>query len=75
MNTSEKSLTSEEINKVTVRTTTKLIQVVELKPKDATIIIDQLSEKVSGGFYLNNEATATFKLTRGSRWEMGRICP
>ena len=28
--------------------------------------INQLSEKVSGGFYLNNDATATFTLTRGS---------
>lgn len=70
-----KSLTPEEINKVTVRTTTKLIQVVELKPEEATIIINQLSEKVSGGFYLNNDATATFTLTRGSdgKWNVSGL--
>ena len=56
-------------------TTTKLVQVVELKPEEATIIIDQLSEKVSGGFYLNNEATATFTLTRGSdgKWDVSAL--
>ncbi|MFC5652808.1 copper amine oxidase N-terminal domain-containing protein [Paenibacillus solisilvae] len=70
-----KNISPEEYNKVIVHTTTKLVQIIEWQPNTATILVHQLSEKVSGGFYLNNEDDAQMTLVRGSdgKWDLSDL--
>jgi len=66
-----KNMTADEAKKVVVRSTSKLVEVLDFAPDSAVILAHQLSEKVSGGFYLDNECESEITLTRGSdgRWK------
>ncbi|QYR21348.1 copper amine oxidase N-terminal domain-containing protein [Paenibacillus sp. sptzw28] len=61
-----------QLAKAKVRTTSQITEVSEIKPESAVMVVKQHSEKVGGGFYLDNESVGKFTLTRGAdkEWKL-----
>ncbi|GGD96276.1 stalk domain-containing protein [Paenibacillus nasutitermitis] len=67
-----KNMTAQDADKPVVRTTSKLEKVADFKSNSAVILVHHVSEKVSGGFYLNNESESEITLNRGAdgQWRL-----